>query len=204
MKWISCMYTYMQLSPIDNFSRARHCSGNFHIYLLRQFSDPVEASNISISLLRKLRPRRVEWAVSGLSTINKVVVQIRATWLQDPLLVTEPQSFSEKQMMFHVCGLPVCWEYAGQWLWLGPWCLCWKRWERRSDSSWILKVSLVGFIERGATAVAASPQSCPTLRPHRRQPTRLPRPWDSPGRSTGVSCHFLLQCMKVESESEVA
>ena len=40
--------------------------------------------------------------------------------------------------------------------------------------------------------------------PHRRQPTRLPRPWDSPGKNTGVGCHFLLQCMKVESESEVA
>ena len=40
--------------------------------------------------------------------------------------------------------------------------------------------------------------------PHRRQPTRLPRPWDSPGKNTGVGCHFLLQCMKVKRESEVA
>ena len=39
---------------------------------------------------------------------------------------------------------------------------------------------------------------------HRRQPTRLPRPWDSPGKNTGVGCHFLLQCVKVKSESEVA
>ena len=39
---------------------------------------------------------------------------------------------------------------------------------------------------------------------HRRQPTRLRRPWDSPGKNTGVGCHFLLQCMKVKSESEVA
>ena len=39
---------------------------------------------------------------------------------------------------------------------------------------------------------------------HRRQPTRLPRPWDSPGKNTGVGCHFLLQCMKGKSESEVA
>ena len=38
---------------------------------------------------------------------------------------------------------------------------------------------------------------------HRRQPTRLPRPWDSPGKNTGVGCHLLLQCMKVKSESEV-
>ena len=42
------------------------------------------------------------------------------------------------------------------------------------------------------------------MRPHRRQPTRLPRPWDSPGKNTGVGCYFLLQCMKVRSESEVA
>ena len=39
--------------------------------------------------------------------------------------------------------------------------------------------------------------------PQRRQPTRLPRPWDSPGKNTGVGCHFLLQCRKVKSESEV-
>ena len=42
------------------------------------------------------------------------------------------------------------------------------------------------------------------MRPHRQQPTRLLRPWDSPGKNTGVGCHFLLQCMKVKSESEVA
>ena len=39
---------------------------------------------------------------------------------------------------------------------------------------------------------------------HRWQPTRLRRPWDSPGKNTGVGCHFLLQHMKVKSESEVA
>ena len=43
-----------------------------------------------------------------------------------------------------------------------------------------------------------------SVRPHRRQPTRLPCPWDSPGKNTGVGCHLLLQCMKVKSESEVA
>ena len=42
------------------------------------------------------------------------------------------------------------------------------------------------------------------MQPHRRQPSRLSRPWDSPGKNTGVGCHFLLQCMKVKSESEVA
>ena len=39
---------------------------------------------------------------------------------------------------------------------------------------------------------------------HRRQPTRLPHPWGSPGKNAGVGCHFLLQCMKVKRESEVA
>ena len=43
-----------------------------------------------------------------------------------------------------------------------------------------------------------------SVRPHRRQPTRLPCPWDSPGKNTGVGRHFLLQCMKVKSEKEVA
>ena len=43
-----------------------------------------------------------------------------------------------------------------------------------------------------------------SVRPHRWQPTRLPRPWDSPGKNTAVGCHCLLQCMEVKSESEVA
>ena len=43
-----------------------------------------------------------------------------------------------------------------------------------------------------------------SVRLHRRQPTRLPHPWDSPGKNTGVGCHFLLQCMIVKSESELA
>ena len=63
-----------------------------------------------------------------------------------------------------------------------------------------------------AAAAAKSLQSCPTLcspidgsppGSHGLQPTRLPRPRDSPGKNTGVGCHFLLQCKKVKSESEV-
>ena len=42
-----------------------------------------------------------------------------------------------------------------------------------------------------------------SVQPHRWQPTTRPRPWDSPGKNTGVGCHFLLQCKKVKSESEV-
>ena len=64
-------------------------------------------------------------------------------------------------------------------------------------------INKIPLISRAAAAAAKSLQSCPTLRPHRRQPTRLCRPWDSPGKNTGVGCHFLLQCMKVKSESEV-
>ena len=52
-----------------------------------------------------------------------------------------------------------------------------------------------------AAAVMSVMSNC--VRPHRWQPTRLPHPWDSPGKNTGVSCHFLLQCRKVKSESEV-
>ena len=75
------------------------------------------------------------------------------------------------------------------------------RTEVRAD---IHKVSSLQARHGAAAAAAAkSLQSCPTLRPHRRQPTRLSRPWDSPGKNTGVGCHFLPQCMKVKSESEV-
>ena len=58
-----------------------------------------------------------------------------------------------------------------------------------------------GFFTIWATIASVVSDS---VRPHRRQPTRLPRPWDSPGKNTGVGCHFLLQCMKGKSESEVA
>ena len=62
----------------------------------------------------------------------------------------------------------------------------------------------LGGYAAAAAAAAKLLQSCPdSVRPHRRQPIRLPRPWDSPGKNTGVGCHFLLQCMKVKSENEV-
>ena len=57
----------------------------------------------------------------------------------------------------------------------------------------------------GLQAAAASHFSCVQfVQPHRQQPTRLPRLWDSLDKNTGVGCHFLLQCMKVKSESEVS
>ena len=58
-------------------------------------------------------------------------------------------------------------------------------------------------LDAAATAAAKSRQS-DSVRPHRWQPNRLFCPWDSLGKNTGVGCHFLLQCMKVKSESEVA
>ena len=63
--------------------------------------------------------------------------------------------------------------------------------------------SLVGYSP--AAAAAKSLQSCPTLcDPINSSPPGSPRPWDSPGKNTGVGCHSLLQCMKVKSESKVA
>ena len=66
------------------------------------------------------------------------------------------------------------------------------------------RASLITLVKAAAAAAAKSLQSCLTLcDPIDRSPPRLPRPWDSPGKSTGVGCHFLLQCMKIKSESEV-
>ena len=53
------------------------------------------------------------------------------------------------------------------------------------------------------TAAAVTSVVSDSVQTHRRQPTRLRRPWDSPGKNSGVGCHFLLQYMKVKSESEV-
>ena len=70
----------------------------------------------------------------------------------------------------------------------------------------VLEWGAIVFSKRNAAAAAAkSLQSCPTLcNPIDSSPTRLPCPWDSQGKNTGVGCHFLLQCMKVKSKREVA
>ena len=70
-------------------------------------------------------------------------------------------------------------------------------------SRWEIPQTKEGYLY-SAAAAAKSLQSCPTLRSQRGQPTRLPHPWDSPGKNTGVVCHFLLQCMKGKSENEAA
>ena len=78
-------------------------------------------------------------------------------------------------------------------------------WDMRRELQSYLRSESIAPVSTASAAAAKSCQSCPTLvRPHRRQRTRLLRPWDSPGKNTGVGCHFLLQCMKVKSESEVA
>ena len=73
-----------------------------------------------------------------------------------------------------------------------------------SQSSVVVRVIAIDAIIYAAAATAAvTSVVSDSVRPHGRQPTRLPRPWDSPGKNTGVGCHFLLQCIKVKSESEV-
>ena len=68
-----------------------------------------------------------------------------------------------------------------------------------------MKRCSVSLAAAAAAAAAKSCQSCPTLcEPIDGSPPGPLRPWDSPGKNTGVGCHFLLQCMKVKSESEVA
>ena len=99
-----------------------------------------------------------------------------------------------------MCGL----REIGRWAWGQPaspssyslQCKLGKLGQR----SWVRK----GVVHENAAAAAKSIQLCLTLcDPHRRQPSRLRLPWDSPDKNTGVGCHFLLQCMKVKGESEV-
>ena len=69
---------------------------------------------------------------------------------------------------------------------------------RKSGTTEWLTLSLLLLLLQVALVVSDS------VRPHRWQPIRLPHPWDSPGKNTGVGCHFLLQCIKMKSEREVA
>ena len=67
-----------------------------------------------------------------------------------------------------------------------------------SISSWHKAYLAIGKPEINSAAGAKLLQLCPLVQPHRRQPTRLPRPWGSPGKNTGVGCHFLLQKSTLE------
>ena len=90
------------------------------------------------------------------------------------------------------------------------WILSINLWQKSKGTNMIIfstiGSAIIGYLhtQNKYRHAAKSCQSCPTLWPHRRQPTRPPRPWDSPGKNTGVGCHILLQWMKVKSESEVA
>ena len=112
---------------------------------------------------------------------------------------------SAMSVLCHICSIFLPW----------PPCSCWHILSAPLTQSLprLCMIFLVSFCslckspssEKSSVAAAAkSLQSCPTVRPRRWQPTRLPHPWDSPGKNNGVGCHFLLQCMKVESESVVA
>ena len=83
------------------------------------------------------------------------------------------------------------------------WLREWTQVSSIADRIFTICATTEDFGPWAAAAAAKSLQSCPTLRPHRWQRTRCPHPWDSLGKNTGVGCHFLLQCMKVKSESEV-
>ena len=76
--------------------------------------------------------------------------------------------------------------------------LAWRIPFGRKESNMTERLSL------SAAAAAVTSVVSDSVWPHRRQPPRLPCPWDSPGKNTGAGCHFLLQCMKVKSESEIA
>src|SRR5574337_1125488 len=76
-----------------------------------------------------------------------------------------------------------------------------ERYQSVTDYKMLDRVPIVICVNgRGFSKVSVVSDS---VRSHRQQPTRLPRPWDSLGKNTGVACHVLLQCMKVKSESEV-
>ena len=80
----------------------------------------------------------------------------------------------------------------------------WKthQWPQDWKRSVFIPIPKKGNAEECSTAAAAAKSLSvvsDSVQPHRLQPTRLPHPWDSPGKNTGVGCHCLLQCMKVKS-----
>ena len=140
-------------------------------------------------------------------------------WKWSRSVVSDPQQSHELQPTRLLCP----WDFPGKSAGVGCHCLLhqreaslWKAFYFRAQNS-----SVVGLVLGGLCATLTKDMGClviglcccccwvasvmsDSVRPHRRQPTRLPHPWDSPGKNTGVGCHFLLQCMKVKSESEAA
>ena len=121
------------------------------------------------------------------------------------------KAFSASIEMIIWFSFSVCWGVTLQidlWILKNPcipginptwsWCMILLIYGWVQFASILLKIFVPIFI-----GIAKSLQSCPTVRPQRWQPTRLPRPWDSPGKNAGVGCHFLLQCMKVKLLSRI-
>ena len=112
-------------------------------------------------------------------------------------------SCNEKTLSYWLLLLLLLSRFSHVWLCATPWaavyqappCIGFSRQEYWSGLPFPSPILLTA-----AAAAAKLLQSCPTVRIHIQQPTRLPRPWDSPGKNTGVGCHFLLQCIKVKRE----
>ena len=100
---------------------------------------------------------------------------------------------------FFVCG--VQWDWRGQ-VTLGTLFFKINLFQLEANYfiilQWFLSYIDMNQYFRDFAAAAKSLQSCPTVQLHRGQPTRLRRPWDSPGKNTEMGCHFFLQCMKSE------
>ena len=129
----------------------------------------------------------IQWLVSLEKKRNNW--RHRQTHWKESHVKTEARIQVSVRLSLWVCGI-LLWQ---------PWKLIYTPIREQRLSNWEENIRF----EYAAAAAAKLLQSCPTLRPHRRQPARLLRPWDSPGKNTGVGCLFLLQCMKVKSESEV-
>ena len=77
-----------------------------------------------------------------------------------------------------------------------------KKKKKRERERFLLdKTAIRKFIVNSCCCCQVTSIMSDSVRPQRRQPTRLPRPWDSPGKNNGVGCHFLLRCMKVKVKS---
>ena len=140
------------------------------------------------------------------------LAQLHVHWIGDAIQPSHPLSpssyihtISQSQKFLITYYLEsMCW--AGQ----GP-AMVWSTCESTAAwDSWSWSHSYCFFLSKPFQWSSLSYSCCcvalvvsNSVRPHRRQPTRLPRPWDPPGKNTGVGCHFLLQCVKVKTLSHV-
>ena len=82
-------------------------------------------------------------------------------------------------------------------------CRIYKRWCKCISLLYIFSLLNISHTHQSCCCCLVASVVSDSVRPQRGQPTRLRGPWDSPGKNTGVGCHFLLQCMKVKRQSEV-